>query len=236
MSVDCCHGKHQPRGLKSRHCFHRHVQKSFYSLLKNAKMCTVASVLLEFIHISLNKKWGELTFLLEFNLLDRTKEGILPETFAFQQAHKKHQFSTLVHSLKHYCGLVILSVQFQNVAHVNASHSQFDKSFIHEWKSNTNTKSNILCQPAVRLPVILFRLTLRYFSFLTNNESFLISVIVVTFPQLSCWLFLSGGQVIQEGLTCQKPSKWLCCVWNGCVCVCVCRNHIWLCVCFNVSV
>ncbi len=67
--------------------------------------------------------------------------------------------------------------------------------------------------------------------------SFLISVIVVTFPQLSCWLYLSGGQLIQEGIVCHKLSKWLLCVcvWNTfvrlwlCVfvCVCVIKEGVW---------
>lgn len=55
------------------------------------------------VDISLHKKWGELKFLLDFNAIDRTKEGTLRETFAFQQFHKKHRFSSSVHSLKHNC-------------------------------------------------------------------------------------------------------------------------------------
>lgn len=178
------------------------------------------------VDISLHKKWGELKFLLDFNAIDRTKEGTLRETFAFQQFHKKHRFSSSVHSLKHNCDTqctvsvkMLLMWMLHTVVNLANPTSM-------NWKLIL-TQNQISC---VKLqhgsqsssPDWLWG----FFSFLTSNESFLISVIVVTFPQLSCRLFLSGGQLIQERLTCQKPSKWLCCVWNGRVCVRVCRKRI----------
>lgn len=138
----------------------RQCPKKVLSCFEKWKMWTIGSISSKF-RFPYTKGEGNWNFSLTVTYLQLKRE--LYQKHLHFTVHKKYQFSS--HSSKHLYGIVILSIQFQSKCyHENGWQScQCSKSLIHNLKTNTDTKSNILCQHLLWLAVILSWLTLRLF-------------------------------------------------------------------------